>query len=690
MNKDYPTLPPFVADARQEEAFADFGSVLRRFLFDGGARGAPSGVDALPVFHSGHAAGFQYSIRHRMQGFVRVGITATGWLMIESSAPEDSPEPVARFYSKTGRFIFAGNPRFHPLLDFPKRDYEPRCPILNFLYTLAELEYAKTREGRPDTALLHLLEGIVRALPPAQLSFSSGKEDPCLRRLGSSLLEAGMDPVLTFSERRRLSRVLREERRRMLETKCRIHGHSVLARKVALWIPDLGIRMACLKRRPRDHLASLLGASLIAPVKSFSGMVRGNLGYSIALAIYSPFTFFFITQPMNPHAMRAVGAVRSAIVGWSETLRSRWPGGSAAVQAPAGLRVSAQEAAPRTAGILLSSDVPGVDRQSWDERMSRFKAMQIAYEGGLEIAPRSGRLEQLETQLNWPLALEGAWSETVRYGAFLSFIQSNRGDYQPEFIRFAGAEENRLDQVQLYLWDRGIRFALDHPYILMDETGEQPAFLFYAGRGFLLLREMTRTLLQRHPDLALPEGYERILNHARRYELASRGGMAGDRPAGIRERLQSRSPVFSRQDPWDTRALRADLKRHWEVLYLLQNRAQEASNAGSQLYVWSVRTMVSLLQTFYSAKREEMALWSLAFKKNAKPALLHENPDWKRIDSQYEALLHQMMLEFVSIRKELGEELAGDIEAVQRKTLLDSIGNFLSEREALLRAPGIF
>ncbi|NDG84398.1 MAG: hypothetical protein EBX52_05080 [Proteobacteria bacterium] len=611
--------------------------------------------------------------------------------MLQTSGVGGPPPRSAHFYSKAGKKTFTGNPDLHPLLDFPKRDYEPRCPVLNLVYTLGELEYSKTADGKPDTVLLHLLERVLRNLPPARrarLSFTSGDKDPYLERIRKNLLLIGMDPVLTFQERRKQSRLLREERTRMLGTKCRLHGRSLFLRKISVRLGDVPGFLACVRKRPRDHLASFLGASLVSPVKSFFGMVRGNLGYSIALAIYSPFTFFFITQPMNPHAMRAVGAVRSAIVEWSDGIRNRWLAETPTVRTPLGLRSGAPPLRPKTAGILLSSDVPEVEKQTWEERMGRFKAMQIAYEGDLEIAPRMGRLEQIETQLNWPLILEGTWMESVRYSAFLSFLLSNRSQYKTVFLQFVEAELKRVDQVQLYLWDREIRFFLDHPFILMDETREQVASLVYAGRGFLQLRDMTRTLLQRHPELPLPEGYERIMNQARRYELAS---IAGEQhgPGGIVDRLRSRSAIFARQDRWSTHALRSDLRRHWEVLYLLQNRTQEASNTGLQMYVWSTRTMISLLQTLYGAKREELSLLSLSFKNGAKPQKISENDEWRRIDSQYEAILHQMTLEFVSIRRELGEELAGDIEAIQRKTILEGVESFLNEREAILHAPGI-
>lgn len=55
------------------------------------------------------------------------------------------------------------------------------------------------------------------------------------------------------------------------------------------------------------------------------------------------------------------------------------------------------------------------------------------------------------------------------------------------------------------------------------------------------------------------------------------------------------------------------------------------------------------------------------------------------MDSQYEALFHMMVLEFTSIRKELAEHLKNDIEASQRKRLIEGLESFFAERDSLLK-----
>jgi hypothetical protein len=327
----------------------------------------------------------------------------------------------------------------------------------------------------------------------------------------------------------------------------------------------------------------------------------------------------------------------------------------------------------------LSSDRPEVATQSWEDRMSQFKAMQISYEGNLEIAPRFGRLEQMETQLNWPLIVESTWLETERYLQFLGFLKANQKDYDPAFIRFAEKEKTRAEEVQFYLWDRNIRFILDHPYTMMDETGEQTQMDHYVGRSFILLRDMTNTLASRKKGLAIPSGHERIMELAKKFDSEYKAG------GSVLARLKNNSKLFESRDPMDTAELRKAMKRQWEVLYLLQNHAQEASNSGLQLYNWSIRNAVHLLQSLYSTKREELSMIALQFKKGLTRTKISGNASFQQIDSQYEALFHMMVLEFTSIRKELSEHLKNDIEASQRKHLIEGLESFFQERDSLLK-----
>ncbi len=699
----YPDSHRVVADPHQFEAIAELRRIFKEpfknleaaihvLAFDAGVSLLnQKEVFPLPVFQGNRMSGYRYSYKARMIGELRIGFSRAGHIVIQSCFTEDPLTWSTSHYFKSGHSAFSSPINPLDLEEIPKKIFEPRCPILNFFYELADREYSKMESGQADTVLLNLIQKTLRNLEKREnmeLSFSRGIRDPSLTRLNQALLNLELDPVLNFSERKQGIHRLKMERSRTIRTKCRVHGVSPLPHRVIMTLVDLRSLFKRALSHPWDNLGGVMSLLFLEPLKAFFKMVKSNLGYSIALAVYSPFTFFFITQPMNPHAMRAVGAVRTAAIEMTDSLKSRLGVAQGPIQSPdhpeehTSNAKSYASTPPKTSGILLSSDIPEVDQQKWDERMSHFKAMQIAYESNLEIAPRLGRLEQVETQLNWPILLESAWMETSRYLAFANFLLSQSKDYPPAFIQWIHQELKLLDQVQLYLWDRNIRFILDHPFIVMDESQEQPSLDLYARRNFAILREMTRTLLKRHPTLLLPQGYDRILELSRKFDLEYHSG------SGILDRLKKNSSVFSLQSPLETVPFRSNHKRTWEVLYLQQNHAQEAANSGLQLYVWSVRTLITLLQTWYSNKREELSILSLAFKSGGDRTTLSKNSELRSLEFQSESILHQIGLEFASVRKELNEDLKKDIEASQRKTLIDGMMASIAERDRLIQNKG--
>ena len=155
--------------------------------------------------------------------------------------------------------------------------------------------------------------------------------------------------------------------------------------------------------------------------------------------------------------------------------------------------------------------------------------------------------------------------------------------------------------------------------------------------------------------------------------------------ATIMERLRANSKLFAQADHTDGTELRSFMKRQWEILFLLQNKAQEAGNFGLQTYTWSVRNAVWLLQSLYSAKRRELGL---LFESPGKPKEQVKREIQAQIEPLYEQLTHMMSLEFASIRPEMSQRLEDDVDWRQRKVVIDSVeafldvcGSFLEERE---------
>jgi hypothetical protein len=670
--------------------FVSFEDAIRHLAFDGGIHRSPESMQSLPVFRDGPWAGYQLTRGARMLASIRVGVTLEGRWVIRT---ENTSRPDTRsfhLYSPSGKFTAFVCHEPPDLRHLPLRIFETSCPVLNLLYQIASEDYLSSPKVATITRRLHAIERALRGVDADSrnaISFHRGFQDGAIQRIQEQIQRVEHDPVCTWKERQEMFRRLREERSLLIRTKARVHGTAnrpaTFFLKLKASLEDLKAASSRFRVRPWSNALGWLESLILDPVRWFFKIVRGNMGYSVALAIYSPFTFFFITQPMNPHAMRAVGRVRSAYLGAMEEITKF--GRSTAPPAPAQPTIDASSPSPGTpaknpTGFPLSGDDPKGANQTWEERMSHFKAMQIAFEENLEIAPRFGRLEHMETQLNWPVTAESAWLETERFLQLTSFLVSSSRDYDPDFVTWVGREEERAIHVQLYLWDRLTRFILDHPYTLMDESREQTLVNPYNGRAFTLLRTMTHSLSRRFPGLGISA------NHARIFELSGKFEKTRQHGHGVLDRLWKNSPGFEQDGLPDAQKLRDRMRRQWEVLYLLENRAQEAALSGLQLYVWSVRNAIHLLQSLYSSKRADLSHLALAFKRGATPARLSSNPDFQGAESQFEALLHLLILEFASVQKELSESLPLDVEAAQRTRIIENLRSSFREREQLLRS----
>ena len=715
---------------RPAKSIADF---LQAVAFNGGKDLFKFQVTPLPVFRVGATSGYNYCYETKMLAYLRFGVTTSGYFIVQSMVIKPQSSWVSHYYGADGKFAFTEGPISHTFAIYGQTMMEPHCPIINHLYHILSSDYLEAKTGPVNTIRAHTIEQILRRLDQTrsqELSVSLGSKDSAIEALNEKMMVLEPDPVYTWKERFRLYKSIKAERATVIDTKKRAHHKSWWSYSLPIFIYDLKASLIRFKIRPWNNLLGAMDRLFIDPIRWFGMMVRNNLGLSIAMAIYSPFTFFFISQPLNPHATWAVGKVRSAYIESTEKIHHFFfkeeaavMTGAAVVNAgSAGEKNSEKPAAaeeptakpgffeslaqpfskvlgketvnysghiPGQGKLLLTTDVPEVNQLTWDERMSHFKAMQIGYESGMEIASRLGRLEQMETQLNWPLIVESAWIETGKYLDFLTFIEKNPADYQPNFVKLVKSEIARTEETQLYLWDRNIRFILDHPYTLLDQSQEQTQMDYYIGRAFIMLKDMTSELSVRHKGMKMPNGYDAIMKLAHHFESEYQ------KNGGIMERLRNNSKVFAQKDKYCTQELRSYMQRQWEVLYLLQNHAQEGSNAGLQTYIWSIRNAVWILQSLYSTKKEDLSLLALWFRNGSAmmtPGSVNKvsnNLTYKRIDSQYEALFHDMVLEYTSVRKEIGENLKKDIEATQRKTIMDGVESFFNEREVLLKGANL-
>ena len=613
------------------------------------------------------------------------------------------------------------------------------CPILNHLYNFLSLEYRNANEGKSQTALVHSVETVLRSFysnPKIHLAIEDGVNDPAVNAIYTKILAAEMDPVLTWEERQIVFAAHKKELHKVLSTKIRAHKLSKAGFKLALLRKNANNFTARFIARPANNAKGLLNKYTVGKVIWFFQTVRNNLGYSIALAVYGPFTYYFITMPMNPHAMQAVGRVRSAYLDTKEAIVHFLDKGEVAINdlrskdalaapktqtAPvitttATDAVSTKAAAPAVnpndavmaniiyqssvtnnqatpllvqlgdgatekvvpsiMNMLLTTDSDAVNKATWSERMSRFKQMQIAYEENIEYASRMGRLEQLETQYNFPMQIEATWEELERYNNEIFKLRSENPNLSAKMKQYLFNEVNRTQQLQLYLWDRMGRFILDQIYVMLDQDKEQKRNDYYVGRSFVFMEEMTNILSWRYKNLKKPEGYDRIVKLSEFYKSNRK------ETGTVLKNLVANSDLYKQKNVLDTKEFRSYMKRQWEILYLQNSKAEEAANMGLNMYIWSVRNTAWILQTVYSAKRDELAL---LIKRDVSGQLLTpaEMLSRSKVSMLFETLLHNLTLEYVGIREEIMNRLGKDIESTQRMIVIDNLKEFLSDREKL-------
>ncbi|MFL5786373.1 MAG: hypothetical protein ACJ76H_17270 [Bacteriovoracaceae bacterium] len=696
-------------------------SFLETVLQDGGKRLYSIEGDIKTFTNAFGYSGYEYH-EEAMTASLSLGMILGGTGYVLKRTLKGADEEIERFdyYNPQGELTFSSDSESLKvcIVDFYEMDMT--CPILNHLYNFLSMEYKKAKEASSATELVYSVEKFLRTVYDSKiirLPIRDKGDDPAVTNVFNRILKAEMDPVLTWEERQLVFAKHRDTLQKIVETKVRAHRLNYTAFMTSVNRKRAGNFMARVIARPGNNGAGLLHKYTVGKVIWFFQTVKDNLGYSIALAVYGPFTYYFITMPMNPHAMQAVGRVRAAfldtqaqIVHFIEDkgntvvkeVSGQTKEAEAASKAAVTQSVSSSAAAPlkpmvndniiyqsevtngtytgknkpSILNMVLSTDVPAVNTASWSDRMSNMKQMQIAYEENIEFASRMGRLEQLETQYNFPMQVESTWEELERYNNAIFKFRTENPNISAKMKQYLFNEVNRTQQLELYLWDRLARFILDQKYVMLDEDKEQKRNDYYVGRSFVFLQEMTQTLSWRYKDFKKPVGFEKIQKLAdfyttNRKELGS-----------VLKNLAVNSDLFKQKNVYDTKEFRGYMKRQWEILYLQNAKAEEAANMGLNMYIWSVRNTVWILQSMYSAKREELAL---LIKRDTTGQLFSPEEMMARSRSSmlYETLYHNLTLEYVGIREEIMNRLGKDIESEQRMSVINNLKEFLTDREKL-------
>jgi hypothetical protein len=709
---------------------------LLTVLQDGGKRSYAFDGATTPFRNIDGYSGFHYKLEDG-EASLGLGLILGGTGHILKRTLKNASGTFERFdhFNIKGELTFTSDKEVLKTIIVDFHEMDLTCPILNHLYNFLSLEYKSAGEGKSHTQLVHSVESFLKSVylsDKVRLSIRDRANDPAVVNFYNKILATEVDPVLTWEERQLVFNRYHDELNHVLKTKLRAHKLSYARMKIELQRKNGGNFLARLIARPVDNIKGLLYRYTIGKVVWFFQTVRNNLGYSIALAVYGPFTYYFITMPMNPHAMQAVGKVRATYLEVkqdvarlldqsevainnlqsSEAIAKTTKVQSGPVQDTVSNTQSApvknekaaimaniimpstvasedsgpllvslgdgatQKARPSLLNMLLTTDSPEVDKAPWSERMSRFKQMQIAYEENIEYASRMGRLEQLETQYNFPMQIESTWEELERYNNMIFKLRQENPNLSAKMKQYLFNEINRTQQLELYLWDRLGRFILDQIYVMLDQDKEQKRNDYYVGRSFVFMEEMTNILSWRYKDFKKQEGYDKIQKLAEFYAKNRKemGTVLGN--------LRANSDLYKQKDVYDTKEFRSYMKRQWEILFLQNSKAEEASNMGLNMYIWSVRNTAWILQSIYSAKREELAL---LVKRDVSGQILTpaEMLTRSKISMLYETFLHNLTLEYVGIREEIMNRLGKDIESTQRMTVINNLKEFLTDREKL-------
>lgn len=638
-------------------------------------------VERVPVHNFNGMSGYNYWIDNKLIAQLHfAGLESGYYVFLKRSNLEQDIHLIYDYFNREGQYAYSseqleGTPVFYNSINM-----DPTDPFVNYLYNLLLIQYEQAEQGLAQTQRTYLLERILRSFqsnPQIRIGVKDKLKDPAIINIRNEFFKIENDTVLSWDERQRFYQALRRVKKKLLKTKRRAHKLNYFAYDAPLKLVDMKDKFSLMSQRPFDNFLGLGKKYTWGRVVWFANTVQGNLGLSIAMAIYGPFTFYFITQPMNPHAMWAVGKVRSAYLDTIESLKLTFQKDDEHAQLE--LTASGEDQKQDVISSKMAANSKDKKLPSnqvlWEDRMSSFKAMQIAYEESMVFAARMGRIEQMENQFAFPLTAESAWEEMERYSRLIEQTLHHEKNIDARYKTFLSEELKRTREHQVYLWRKLGQFFNDHPYMVVDQDEEQTAKDYYIGRGFVFMEKITNKLNKMDLKKHAPNTHEKVLKLAKKYRNLKQDSQ------DIIGSLEKNSFAFNDEQRYDTERMRKVLKRHWEILFLQQNKKQEASSFGLQTYTWSVRNTLWALQSLYSAKREDIASLTLKYKLGANGDDLAAAD--QELNTLYESLLNMLMVEFVSIKKEIESNLAHDSEAEERVRVIENIRDSLIARDKL-------
>ena len=563
-------------------------------------------------------------------------------------------------------------------------DAECETHIEHHLLESLAFEYRQAKTGESNTKRLAFLENHMRSSTPKKFTLPHNFHSNFLESAAKIELQSS----LKWKERRILLQKQLQLRATLFRTEARIFFFPWW--KVAAFECSQNFRMffLCFSLRPWDNLQGWLQLCTIDVIIWFFNTVRNNIGYSIALAIYGPFTFYFITQPLNPKAMWAVAESRQIyfhiVEAAEQKLKNYRFKFNFDLFAPA--KGSPAKTAPSVSHNQLERNLT---LENWQERMNNFKGLQIALEKNMVFAARMGRVEQIETQLIFPLTARSAWTETKFYiDAIHCSIQKQEHSHSKQHREFLQNELKRSRRAQFYIWRKLHHFLGDNYFIVMDATNNHSLRNYFLGDSlslYIMITEelasslrtecSTSTSPSTSPSLSPSpaattkpmEFSKNDLLVAKRLQNAFASSNTQRIPGEIIKNISNEVPALADPTKLNDSAYREPMLRQWENLFLLQNRAQEASNFGRMAYTESVRTTLFALQIINTIKHHEIEQ--------------KQHPQERELnESLLENAYHLAFADLASIAPEIHHSIPGDTEYEERIQLIADFKDYLQER----------
>jgi hypothetical protein len=213
---------------------------------------------------------------------------------------------------------------------------------------------------------------------------------------------------------------------------------------------------------------------------------------------------------------------------------------------------------------------------------------------------------------------------------------------------------------------------------MQDDATEQTQKSYYTGHAFIFFNKITPAILEKvktNPSKLHLESLEKL---AKKFNDQRIQG------TDILDRLNKNSKLFQQKNIYDGNELRSYMKRHWEVIYLQQNKSQESAHFGVQIYMASLKNALWTIQTITSNKRAELVQYKNLLLKGwgTKDSSVKFVPI-TGLEELFEHMLHFLTFDYVSIKNEVSS-LDKDPESTQRRMVIEGVRSFIKDRKKMM------